>query len=743
MSSHLQPIDLTEGVSSDDKVCNILVVDDVPTNRSVLKSLLTHPNYRVTEAASGKEALNCVAKQEFHLIILDVLMPGMSGIDVLRAIRREYSETELPVLMLTVKDDIDDVVKALELGANDYITRPIDYSVLVARIKTHLSHKTTQDLIRKDQKLLEQRIAERTGELLDANRALRAEVAERKHAEEKALRSQERYRILYNDTPSMFFTLDQQGQILSVNRFGAEHLGYSVSELIGTNVLDLYIDPQKELAMEHIKSCFATPDIVHRWESCQSHKDATHIWIRASASVIDGEDPQKDAKAMLMVCEDVTEAHTLSEQLSYQATHDALTGLVNRREFEVRLQSVLEKARGEDSEHALCYLDLDQFKIINDTCGHVAGDELLRQLGALLQDCVRREDTLARLGGDEFAVLMTSCNLNQATRVANALRQAIVDYRFLWGESSFSIAVSIGLVPITKTSESIAGVLSAADTACYAAKDDGRNRIHIYEENDTELARRYREIEWIAKINCALEENRFRLFYQPIVPVDGDGDSGQQHYELLVRMEDEKGRMVLPGSFLPAAERYKYSVRIDRWVVGSALDWLQSKPRHVDGLFLCSINLSGHSLGDEEFLAFVLEKLDSTGVPAHKICFEVTETAAIANLSSASRFIQEIKERNCRIALDDFGSGLSSFAYLKQLPVDFIKIDGLFVRDIVEDPIDKAMVKSINEVAKVMDKQTIAEFVETRETLDMLGELGVDYAQGHYISAPKSIDELD
>jgi diguanylate cyclase (GGDEF)-like protein/PAS domain S-box-containing protein len=743
MSSHLQQIDLSEGEPSDDKICNILVVDDVPTNRSVLKSLLTHPNYRVTEAASGKEALNCVSAQEFHLVILDVLMPGMNGIDVLRAIRKDYSETELPVLMLTVKDDIDDVVKALELGANDYITRPIDYSVLVARIKTHISHKTTQDLIRKDQKLLEQRIAERTGELLDVNRALRAEVAERKHAEEKALRSQERYRILYNDTPSMFFTLDQKGQILSVNRFGAEHLGYTVSELIGASVIDLYIEPQKELALEHICSCFATPDIVHRWESCQSHKNGTQIWIRASASVIDGEEPDGHAKAMLLVCEDVTEAHTLSEQLSYQATHDALTGLVNRREFEVRLQEVLEKTRDEDSQHALCYLDLDQFKIINDTCGHVAGDELLRQLGALLQDCVRREDTLARLGGDEFAVLMTNCSLNQAARVANALRQAIVDYRFLWGENSFSIAVSIGLVPISRTSESIAGVLSAADTACYAAKDDGRNRIHIYEENDAELARRYREIEWIAKINSALEEDRFKLCYQPIVPVDSENDYGQQHYELLVRMEDEKGHLIKPVSFLPAAERYKYSVRIDRWVVGTALDWLYSNPSHVEDLFLCSINLSGHSLGDEEFLAFVLAKLDATGVPAHKICFEVTETAAIANLSSATRFIQEIKERKCRFALDDFGSGLSSFAYLKQLPVDFIKIDGLFVRDIVEDPIDKAMVKSINDVAKVMDKQTIAEFVETQATLEMLRDLGVDYAQGHFISEPRLIDDLE
>ena len=743
MKTHLQQIDLSDGTPSGEKICKILVVDDVPTNRKVLKSLLTRPNYTVTEAASGAEALKLISKQDFHLVVLDVLMPGMNGIEVLREIRKQYSETELPVLMLTVKDDIDDVVRALELGANDYITRPIDYSVLVARINTHISHKTAQDLIQQDQQMLEQRITERTNELVDANRALRAEVAERKHAEEKALHSQERYQILYNDTPSMFFTLDEKGNILSVNRFGAEHLGYTVDELIGRNVIDLHMHTEKDTAHKQLQTCYATPDIIHRWESRQSHKNGNQIWVRASASVIDNEEHDNTSKALLLVCEDITEAHTLSEQLAYQATHDALTGLVNRREFEVRLEHVLNASRTDESEHALCYLDLDQFKIINDTCGHVAGDELLRQLGALLQDCVRREDTLARLGGDEFAVLMTNCSLNQASRVANALRQAIVDYRFLWGDNSFSIAVSIGLVPINKTSESIAGILSAADTACYAAKDDGRNRIHIYQENDAELARRYREVEWITKINNALEEHRFKLCFQTIVPIDSDDNYGLQHYELLVRMEDEQGWLVKPGAFLPAAERYKYSVRIDRWVVGTALEWLSENPRHVDDLFLCSINLSGHSLGDEDFMTFVMQKLDSTGVPAHKICFEVTETAAIANLSSATRFIQEIKERNCRFALDDFGRGLSSFAYLKQLPVDFIKIDGLFVRDITDDPIDKAMVKAINDVAKIMGKQTIAEFVETQKTLDLLHDLGVDYAQGHFISEPKLIENLD
>jgi diguanylate cyclase (GGDEF)-like protein len=412
---------------------------------------------------------------------------------------------------------------------------------------------------------------------------------------------------------------------------------------------------------------------------------------------------------------------------------------------------VLETARTDESHHALCYLDLDQFKVINDTCGHVAGDELLRQLSEVLRVKVRRRDTLARLGGDEFGVLMEHCVLRQAQRVANTLRKTVEEFRFSWENKTFSVGVSIGLVPVTSDSESVAGTLSAADTACYVAKDQGRNRIHVYHPEDMELARRHGEMQWVARINQALEEDRFCLSVQPIRPLSDVGPEvsastvmaqGGGYFELLLRMRDASGRLVPPGAFLPAAERYSLSVRLDRWVVEKIFSWLDAHPEQLQRLAMCSINLSGHSIADEEFLQFVISRLDGTNVPAEKLCFEITETAAITNLVSATRFITALKGWGCQFALDDFGSGLSSFAYLKQLAVDFLKIDGVFVKDVVDDPINLAMVQSIHDIGKVMGKRTIAEFVENDGILEKLREVGVDYAQGYRVGRPKPLDRL-
>jgi len=435
------------------------------------------------------------------------------------------------------------------------------------------------------------------------------------------------------------------------------------------------------------------------------------------------------------VTQDITEQKLAEDTLAHQATHDALTGLINRNDFERRLERVLETARTSHDEHALCYLDLDQFKVINDTCGHEAGDELLRQLGRLLSVAVRKRDTLARLGGDEFGVLMEHCTLVQAHRVADEVRKAIEEFRFVWEEQAFRIGVSIGLVPITESSESVANLLSAADSACFAAKDEGRNRVHVYHLDDTELARRQGEMAWVARIDQALEDYRLQLWSQPIVPVVTGSDKGE-HFELLLRLIDERGETVPPGAFLPAAERYGLSTKLDRWVVGAALDWLSRNPERLDRLHLCCINLSGTSLADEEFLEFVQERLDKSQVSAQKICFEVTETAAIANLSRAMSFMGTLKGKGCKFALDDFGSGLSSFAYLKTLPVDYLKVDGAFVKDIVDDQVDLALVRSINDVGKVMGTATIAEFVENDAILEKLREIGVDYAQGYGIGRP-------
>ncbi|MDD5403086.1 MAG: EAL domain-containing protein [Sulfuricella sp.] len=432
-----------------------------------------------------------------------------------------------------------------------------------------------------------------------------------------------------------------------------------------------------------------------------------------------------------------------TERLSYLATHDALTGLVNRREFEHRLEKALASAREEGWAHALCYLDLDQFKIVNDTCGHVAGDELLRQLTVLLQSKVRDTDLLARLGGDEFGVLLENCPLEQAQIVADLLRQTVKDFHFVWQNKAFVIGVSIGLVPLTQDCESLASVLSCADSACYAAKDMGRNRVHVYRVEDSELAQRQGEMNWVARITHAIEENRFRLYYQTIMPL-AEADEAGAHFEILLRMLDDQGELIPPMAFIPAAERYNLMPSIDRWVVSTAfgLYWKIFSGDSLSQRHTCTVNLSGPSLCDDHFLSFINRQFALYQVPHDHICFEITETAAISNLSRAMEFIGELRSRGCRFSLDDFGSGLSSFTYLKNMPVDYLKIDGSFVRDMVNDPMDAAMVAAINQVGHVMGLKTIAEFVETEAVLEKLREMGVDFVQGFGIEHPRPLEGI-
>jgi len=439
----------------------------------------------------------------------------------------------------------------------------------------------------------------------------------------------------------------------------------------------------------------------------------------------------------VLVFHDVSEARELNRRLSYHASHDVLTGLVNRREFENRMERALKSAKARETSYALCCLDLDQFKIVNDTCGHSAGDALLGQVGALLKSKVRWRDTLARLGGDEFGILLESCSLDEALRTAETLREAVSNFKFTWEERTFRLGASVGVVPVSVDNDDVAAVLSAADSACQAAKQAGRNRVHSFEENDIDLMRRRREMQWAARINTALEESRFELFRQSILPLKSQ-ETGA-HYELLLRMRDETGKIVTPDNFMTAAEHYGITPNIDRWVIENAFRWLVSDADEREKLALCSINLSGLSLGDDKFLPYVIEQLSRSGLDATKICFEITETAAIASFSQANRFIGALKDQGCKFALDDFGSGLSSFGYLKHFPVDFLKIDGTFVKEILHDPIDREMVRSINEIGHLTGKQTIAEFAENSEIINMLRTLGVDYAQGYGVSQPQRV----
>ncbi len=415
-----------------------------------------------------------------------------------------------------------------------------------------------------------------------------------------------------------------------------------------------------------------------------------------------------------------------------------LTGLTNRGAFERQLADALKSARQEGREHLFCFIDIDDFRRINDSCGHTAGNELLRQLGALLSRHRRSGDIVARLGSDQFGLILKECSLEDGRQIVQKMHQQMQAFVFHWETHRYTLSVSIGLVPINHESDSVTALFSAAETACNVAKDQGQNRIHVSAAGDAQLTRRLTEQQWISRINRAMGENRFRLYYQTITSVDPVEHEGEQ-YEILLRMEGDDGKTISPREFLPAAEHYHLSPQIDRWVILNTLDWLSDHPDQLHALSFCSINLSGLSLCDEEMPDFIHKALAKSAVPPGKICFEITETAAIAHLDAAINFMQILKATGIRFSLDDFGIGPTSFAYLRTLPVDFLKINGMFVRHIDRNIIDWTLVKSINDMGQIMGKQTIAEFVENEDIHHQLHEIGVNYAQGYLLSKPSPL----
>jgi diguanylate cyclase (GGDEF)-like protein/PAS domain S-box-containing protein len=565
------------------------------------------------------------------------------------------------------------------------------------------------------------------------------DITERKLYEEALFREKESAQITLRSIGDGVITTNADCIVEYINPVAEELTGWKVDDASGRSVDEIFRGFHEETC-EPLENPLAVA--IRRNRSIKSvrptlliRRDGNELYIESCASPI--RDGKGEVTGGVLVFHDVSEARELNRRLSYHASHDILTGLVNRREFENRLERALKSARARETSYALLYLDLDQFKIVNDSCGHSAGDHLLGQLGALLKSKIRWRDTLARLGGDEFGVLLESCSLDEAMQTAEALRVAIGEFKFMWEDRSFRLGASIGVVPITAENEDVASLLSAADSACQAAKEGGRNRIHSFQENDIDLMRRRREMQWAARINNALEEDRFELFRQAILPLQHPEEGA--HYELLLRMRDETGGIIAPGLFIEAAERYGLTPNIDRWVIRSAFRWLVSEADERERLALCSINLSGQSLGDEKFLPFVIDQFQMSGLDASRICFEITETAAIASYSQANRFINALKELGCKFALDDFGTGLSSFGYLKHFPVDFLKIDGSFVKEILHDPIDREMVRSINEIGHLTGKRTIAEFAENEEIITMLRGMGIDYAQGYGVSEPRRV----
>jgi diguanylate cyclase (GGDEF)-like protein/PAS domain S-box-containing protein len=565
-----------------------------------------------------------------------------------------------------------------------------------------------------------------------------ANITERKRAEQLIFAEKERAQVTLQSIGDAVISTDAEGRIEYINPVAERLTAWSLEEARGrlvAEVLNLVNEDTRE-PIENPLLCAlgrserGTPAD----QSVLITRSGHEVAIQESAAPIC--DRQGRVIGAVIVFHDVTKERRLTRALSYQAKHDALTGLINRREFDNRLHTAVQSAQRGEGSYALLYIDLDQFKVVNDTCGHQAGDRLLRDVTGLLQTRVRASDTIARLGGDEFGVLLEGCTLEQATRIADGVRQAIRDYRFVWGASTLSVGASVGVVQITAGTQNVASVMSAADIACYAAKDDGRNRIHVYEADG--VSHRHKEMHWVSRLTRAVEENRLELFYQPIVPIGGGATF---FHELAVRLRDDDGQLVPPSEFIPAAERYNVMSAIDRWVVQQAIQLLEQHRQLGRPLPLLAVNLSGTSLSEQSFADFILNSVGDPEI-ASGLCFEITETAAVTSLQNATFFMRELKTRGCKFSLDDFGTGLSSFMYLKTLPVDFLKIDGQFIRHIAQDPVDRSMVEAISKVGRALGIATVAEWVETDAVLEELRRIGVDFAQGFLLATPRPAAEL-
>ena len=573
----------------------------------------------------------------------------------------------------------------------------------------------------------------------------RATIRYTRKTEARLHREKEKAQVTLYSIAEGVITTDGEGHIESLNAAAKHITGWSRQQAKGkkiSDILDTLGEGDDNVIADLVKQALLEGG-VHTASSEVTFKGSAtreHV-IEASATPI--RDETSEVAGAVLIFRDITEMHALSHELRLHASHDSLTGLLNRREFETQLGEAIHEARENNSEHALCFLDLDMFKIVNDTCGHIAGDELLRQISTILSTSIRRSDVVARLGGDEFGLLMHDCGLRVARDVCENIRTKIKNNRFIWEDSAFEIGVSIGIVPITEMSGNTHEVLRDVDSAVYEAKDHGRNRICVREKDALNLDRRQGEISWIQTINHALEKDRLLLYYQEIRSLQEQGNPAT-HAELLLRMQDDEGNIISPMSFLPAAERFHLMPVVDRWVIHKAFQEM-AKIRKAGNKVLIkrfNINLSGQSLSDPELLDYIRAELAMSGISANDVCFEITETAAISNLSAASTLIDELRKIGFRFALDDFGSGLSSFGYLKNLKVDYLKIDGTFIRDIASDTADHAMVRSINQVAHVMGIQTVAEYIENLDISIMATGIGIDYGQGIYLAEVRPLDEL-
>lgn len=683
---------------------SILVIDDDPDYAESQQEFLEDNGFKTLATTSEEQALDIIRDNPVEIVLIDIRIGRGNGVELIRNLKN--IRPDLICIMVTAYASIATAVDAIKQGAFEYLTKPVNPEDLLATLKRATGIIKLHD--------------------------------ERDMAKNALVREQERAQVTLEAIGDGVITTDINGRIEYMNPASEKITNWSAATAKGMQIEKVVVlrnEINNKVVDNPVYKCLREQQSLDVPKTVTLiRSDGQDISIEHSASPI--RDHKRNIIGSVLVMRDITEAKILAERISYQAQHDALTGLINRTEFEARLNQSLISACKHNHKHVLLYIDLDQFKVVNDTCGHVAGDELLCQLTTLFNKSLVERMTLARLGGDEFGLLIEKSSIDEGVDIASNLLKICKDFRFAWQDKTFTVGASIGMVMITNESESIVEVLSQADTACYAAKDMGRNRIHIYEAGDSDLLQRRGEMQWVGKINKALDEKRFCLYQQKIIPLNSHESSGD-HYELLVRMKDEDGKLIPPGAFIPAAERYNLMALLDRHIVSAAFNYFNKNQDCLDRLELCTINLSGQTLSDPKFVDHIAALFDKSVIPPNKICFEITETAAISHLKSAMRLIAQLKSKGCVFALDDFGSGLSSFAYLKNLPVDYLKIDGAFVKDMIDDPIDYAMVKSINEVGHVMGKQIIAEFVEDERILEKLKEIGVDYAQGYAIAKPE------
>jgi diguanylate cyclase (GGDEF)-like protein/PAS domain S-box-containing protein len=655
-------------------------------------------------AATGDEALQQVDKHRPDIILMDIMLSGgMDGVDTATIVKERYG---IPVIFLTAYSDEKTLSRAKEAEPFGYILKPFKEKELYTTI----------------------------------------DIALYKFKVDQALKRQEHWlsAILHSIEDGIIAT-GKEGNIQFMNPVAESITGWTEDEATERTlgmVFPLSYGPDEtkvnfpDLLTDQEESPFIFKNcILHNRAGATVHTDGSLAAIRDRDGNLDGQ---------VLAFRDTTEMRRMSETITYQASHDTLTGLSNREEFSEQLKQVISESQATGSENALIYLDIDQFKVVNDLCGHTAGDELLLKTTTVIKSVIRSSDLSARLGGDEFGILLAGANINQATEIAQRLQSRLRETKLIWDKHVFNITTSIGVVMINGQDQDIHDVFAAADDACYIAKDAGGNKIKIYDVQENLFAKRRGEMQWISRLTKALEEDRFRLYFQPIVPITDTG-SGIKKCELLIRMIDQEGNIVMPADFIPAAERYNLMPAVDRWVVQNAFKaykLLSDELGAESNPYFFTINLSGAFLADETSLDFLVYEFQEYGVPPSAFCFEVTETEAISNMKTASRFITELKEIGSTFALDDFGSGFSSFNYLKMLPIDYLKIDGIFVKDMDQDPVNRGMVEAINSIGKVMKIKTIAEFVGNEAILSELEAIGVDYGQGYFFAKPAPLSEL-